>query len=83
MADKLGFSIKELGVARPLSESTLRNEIRRYAESVAAGGPPVGLRAVKYAKRTIVLAEDWRRYLTNLPAVTPADLAAITLATRG
>jgi hypothetical protein len=71
---KVGYKIKELAAMGPLSEWSIREAIRLYAQSVADGRKPEGLRAVKHGKFTVVLTDDWRNFLAGLPAITVADL---------
>jgi hypothetical protein len=55
---KLAYSIGELAVCGPVGRSTIYN-------AIAAGR----LRARKIGRRTIVLDEDWRAFLTDAPIV--------------
>ena len=64
---KLAYSIGELAACGPVGRSTIYN-------AIAAGR----LRARKIGRRTIVLDEDWRAFLTDAPIVArlnpPASL---------
>jgi predicted DNA-binding transcriptional regulator AlpA len=55
---KLAYSIGELAASGPVGRSTIYN-------AIAAGR----LRAKKIGRRTIVLDEDWRAFLTDAPIV--------------
>jgi excisionase family DNA binding protein len=55
---KLAYSIGELAACGPVGRSTIYN-------AIAAGR----LRARKIGRRTIVLDEDWRAFLTDAPIV--------------
>jgi hypothetical protein len=55
---KLAYSIGELAACGPVGRSTIYN-------AIAAGR----LRARKIGRRTIVLGEDWRAFLTDAPIV--------------
>jgi hypothetical protein len=59
---KLAYSIGELAASGPVGRSTIYN-------AIAAGR----LRARKIGRRTIVLDEDWRAFLTDAPIVTRSN----------
>jgi excisionase family DNA binding protein len=60
MDGPLAFSVAEACLAARAGRTALYEAIRSGA-----------LRAVKRGRRTIVLADDLRRYLESLPAVAP------------
>jgi excisionase family DNA binding protein len=57
---QLAFTVREACEAARIGRTNLYEAIRSGE-----------LRAVKRGKRTLVLAEDLRRFLESLPAVTP------------
>jgi hypothetical protein len=64
---KLAYSIGELAACGPVGRSTIYN-------AIAAGT----LRARKIGRRTIVLDEDWRAFLTDAPiGARPNPLAQL------
>jgi excisionase family DNA binding protein len=60
MDEPLALSIAEACSAARIGRTSLYEAIRCGK-----------LRAVKHAKRTLILAEDLRRWLESLPAVVP------------
>ena len=60
MAAPLAFSVAEACSVAHIGRTSLYDAIR-FGK----------LRAVKHAKRTLILADDLRRFLESLPAVTP------------
>lgn len=58
---KLAYGIKEVGRAINAGQSTVYEYIKTGR-----------IRAVKHGRRTLVLADDLRRYLSSLPAI-PAE----------
>jgi len=60
MTSQLAYSIAEACSVARTGRTALYEAIRSGA-----------LRAVKNGRRTLVLADDLRRYLQNLPAVEP------------
>jgi excisionase family DNA binding protein len=60
MHSQLAYSIAEACAAARAGRTSLYEAIRSGA-----------LRAVKRGRRTLVLADDLRRYLESLPAVEP------------
>jgi excisionase family DNA binding protein len=60
MDEPLAFSVAEACSAARIGRTSLYEAIRCGK-----------LRAVKHAKRTLILSEDLRRWLESLPAVEP------------
>ena len=60
MGEPLAFSVAEACSAARIGRTSLYEAIRCGR-----------LRAVKHAKRTLILAQDLRRWLESLPAVEP------------
>ena len=60
MSEKLAYSVAELCAAANFGRTTAFAAIRSGA-----------LRAVKVGSRTLILAEDLRKYLSSLPAANP------------
>ena len=67
---KLAYSIRELAKNGPIGRSSIYNQI-------AAGR----LRARKIGRRTVILDEDWRAFLTAAPPLEPATTLSSTTAT--
>ncbi len=59
---QLAYSLSEVAAASRVSRSTLYR-------AIDAGE----LRAVKRGRRTLVLAQDMKRWIENLPAVSPNE----------
>jgi excisionase family DNA binding protein len=60
MADRLAYSIAEACAVVGIRRTTLYKEIRSG-----------GLRAVKIGERTVILADDLRRWLNGRPSIIP------------
>lgn len=60
MEDKQAYTINELTEIGPLGRSSIYKAIN-------AGQ----LTARKFGRSSVVLADDWRRFLTSLPPFTP------------
>jgi excisionase family DNA binding protein len=67
----LAYSILEACEAARIGRTNLYEAIRSGE-----------LRAVKHGKRTLILADDLRRWLESLPAVTPKPPPKLTMARR-
>jgi len=68
----LVYTIAEACAKAKASRTVVTEAIAEYAESSAHSPTPVGLRAVKRGRRTLILVEDLERWIRNLPAVTRA-----------
>jgi hypothetical protein len=67
------YTIAEACVKAKASRTVLGEAIAQYAATSAQSSTPVGLRAVKRGRRTLILAEDLERWIRNLPPVTRAS----------
>jgi excisionase family DNA binding protein len=67
MGEPLAFSVAEACSAARIGRTSLYEAIRCGR-----------LRAVKHAKRTLILAEDLRRWLESLPALEPKPCGAVS-----
>ena len=69
----LVYTIAEACAKAKASRTVLGEAIAEYAATSAQSPTPLGLRAVKRGRRTLILAEDLERWIKNLPPVTRAS----------
>ena len=67
------YTIAEACVKAKASRTVLAEAIAEYAATSAQSPTPLGLRAVKRGRSTLILAEDLERWIKNLPPVTRAS----------